>query len=546
MSQPVMAHPVSIVVLSKFKEILKPFLESKNKFAGDYETYLVKDGDTDIISLLEELYLPSSSIHVIRGPEKFAMAENANLGWKAVPADHDILYCGDDIRFIEPETVEALQKIAYSSPEIGLVSPRIIGRGSPIQCDPPEQLAVARPLEFWFPCVYIKREIIEKVGYLDEIFNDFGSDDLDYCIRVKLAGYKLIVARDVAVEHEASPEGGPTTFVKKLGVAEWQKQEGEALEKLREKYQVSAEILSRSLATGDVDILKAENRVVPSGLEVGPNSSKEEQMAYLRSKHIVVATPAYGGWLAVNYINSMYKLRDMCKDIGIRLSVAHMYNDSLITRIRNTMVDDFLKRSDATDLFFIDADIGFNPADVISLLFHPEEIVSAPCSRKELRLDRVYKAGMEGRGPFTKQELEGMCGQIVMNFLPNQQPKEFNLGRMLEVMDGGTGFMRIKREVFTKFREFYGDERLYLPLIGEDTFGGPMYMFFQAEIDPDSVNFGGSNLPQYISEDYSFTRRARKAGIKAWIAPWIKTSHFGTYHFQGDLELIAKSGGGLR
>lgn len=548
-----MSHPVTIVTLSKYREVFEPFIESWIKFASTYPLVVVADGS----DILEKEFNGSRTfilapevgdreVQWIDGPKKFAMAGNGNIGLKAVSADHDILYVGDDVRFLQENTIEKLQEVAYSSKFIGLVSPRIVGRGSPVQCNPPEEYSIAKPLEFWFPCVYIKREIIEKIGYLDERFNDFGSDDLDYCIRVKQAGYQLIVARGVSVEHEASPEGGPTTFVRKLGVQEYQKQQAEALEKLREKYGVSPEILGKSLVTGDCNILKPEANVVPEGLVVGPKSTKEEQLAYLRTRHIFIATPAYGGWLAVNYINSMYKLRDLCRDIGINLSIHHMYNDSLITRIRNSMVDDFLKRSEATDLFFIDADIGFDPKDVVSLLFHPEEIVSAPCSKKELRLDRVYKAGMEGKGPFSKDDMERMLGQFVLNFIPGQQPTEFNLGQMLEVMDAGTGFMRVKREVFGKFSEFWGPDRMYLPLVGEDTFGGPMYMYFQAEIDADSATVTGQGLPQYISEDYSFCRRARKAGMKVWIAPWIKTSHFGSYHFQGDLEAVAKSGGGLR
>ena len=529
--------PVTIVVLGKYESIFQDFYKSWKSFASNYPVVLVRD-EGDIVAPAEWT--------TIEGLRPFKMAGNGNLGLKAVPEDHDILYVGDDVRFLEENTVERLQKYAYSHDSIGLLCPRLVGRGSPIQLNPSDELTPAKPLEFWFPCVYIKRSTIEKIGYLDERFNDFGSDDLDYCIRVRLAGMKLIVARDVAVMHEGSPEGGPTTFVKKLGAPEWQRQEGVALEKLREKLDVPREILSRSLATGDVDILKPENRKLPAGLIVGPNSTKEEQLAYLRTRHIVIGTPAYGGWLAVNYINSMYRLRDMCKDIGIQLSVMHLYNDSLITRIRNTMVDDFLKRTDATDLFFIDADIGFDPRDVITLLFHPEEIVSAPCSKKQLKIDRVYKAAMEGKGPYTNDELERMCGSFVLNFLPDAQPKEFDLGTMLEVMDAGTGFMHIRREVFDKFKEFWGEKFMYLPLIGEDTFGGPIYMYFQAEIDPDSASFGGQNIPQYISEDYSFCRRARKAGMKVHIAPWIKTDHMGAFMFKGDLEVVARAGGGLR
>lgn len=45
-------------------------------------------------------------------------------------------------------------------------------------------------IAFW--CVAIKRDVIKKIGYLDEIFNPFGSEDIDFSIRATIAGYRLV------------------------------------------------------------------------------------------------------------------------------------------------------------------------------------------------------------------------------------------------------------------------------------------------------------------------------------------------------------------
>jgi GT2 family glycosyltransferase len=51
-----------------------------------------------------------------------------------------------------------------------------------------------------FACVLIKREVIENVGLLDEKMFLY-SDDLDYCIRTRLRGYKIRHRPDSIVYH---------------------------------------------------------------------------------------------------------------------------------------------------------------------------------------------------------------------------------------------------------------------------------------------------------------------------------------------------------
>lgn len=50
-------------------------------------------------------------------------------------------------------------------------------------------------------CILLSLEAIEDAGVLDERFMECGNDDLDYCIRLGRAGYRLIIARDVYIEH---------------------------------------------------------------------------------------------------------------------------------------------------------------------------------------------------------------------------------------------------------------------------------------------------------------------------------------------------------
>ena len=58
-------------------------------------------------------------------------------------------------------------------------------------------------------CMMIKREVLEKIGYMDEVSFPFGyGEEIDYCIRAKQAGFKLVVADDVYIYHSKSKSFG--------------------------------------------------------------------------------------------------------------------------------------------------------------------------------------------------------------------------------------------------------------------------------------------------------------------------------------------------
>lgn len=187
-------NPVSIVVLAKYAEIFeKVFRPSAERWAPGIPKILVRDG--------QEIPDPPGWI-VIQGPERFSMAGNANLGWRAVPPAHDIFYSGDDVELLEQNSVERLRALAYSDPKIGILSPRIIGADQWQACPPMERDISFPNRRLAFVCVYIKRAVVDLVGYLDERFKGYGSDDDDYCKRVKDADFHLAVTPRVTVRHD--------------------------------------------------------------------------------------------------------------------------------------------------------------------------------------------------------------------------------------------------------------------------------------------------------------------------------------------------------
>lgn len=246
----------------------------------------------------------------------------------------------------------------------------------------------------------------------------------------------------------------------------------------------------------------------------------------MTSKSLLIATPMYGGMCTGTYATSLMHLPTVLANAGMQMLYVHMMNESLITRARNTCANEFLKTS-ATHLMFIDADIGFNPHDIPKMVAKDVDILCGLYPKKEINWVRVANAAKKGVPP---TELAGNAGAVVVNLIKNQDTFVEN-GSLLEINNGGTGFMLIKREVFEalvdKVPSYTND--IYLATVENPE---PEYIkeFFATSIDPESNRL--------LSEDYHFCVLARRHGFKVWADPMIDLSHTGTYIFTGATEKV--------
>ena len=259
----------------------------------------------------------------------------------------------------------------------------------------------------------------------------------------------------------------------------------------------------------------------------------------LRKCRLFVATPCYGGQCLGLYTKSCLDLQSLCLQYGIEVRFSFIFNESLITRARNYLVDQFL-RSGCTHLLFIDADIQFNPQDVLALLALDLDISGGPYPKKSINWTNIVNAVKRNTNNegFEPHALDQVTGDFVFNPVPGTT--SFKVTEPVEVMEIGTGFMMVKAHVFEKFREAYPEFNYRPDHVGQAHFDGSRYIhaYFDTIIDPDSQ--------RYLSEDYMFCQWSRKIGIKIWLCPWMKTTHVGTYGFQGDLPAVAALSGNLR
>ena len=250
----------------------------------------------------------------------------------------------------------------------------------------------------------------------------------------------------------------------------------------------------------------------------------------LKKKSLFVCTPMYGGQCHGLYMKACLDLQATLMQYGVSIKFSFLFNESLITRARNYLVDEFLHRSDCTHMLFIDSDVHFNPQDVIAMLALDREIIGGPYPKKSIKWKNV-KTAIKNNPEIEPGMLERVVGDFVFN--PVKGTTQFSVSEPLEVMEIGTGFMMINREVFAKYEKAYPEYRYKPDHVGQSNFDGSRYIhaFFDTIIDPDSQ--------RYLSEDYMFCQWARKIGIKIWLCPWMRTEHIGTYHFKGDMPAIA-------
>lgn len=261
------------------------------------------------------------------------------------------------------------------------------------------------------------------------------------------------------------------------------------------------------------------------------------QVEELRKNSIFIATPMYGGMSHGLYVKSCLDLQNVCTQYGIATKFSFLFNESLITRARNYLVDEFL-RSDCTHLLFIDSDIHFNPQDVIALLAIDKDVIGGPYPKKSINWTNVA-LGARNHLNIDPKELENLAGEYVFNVVKGTE--QFNVSEPLEVMEIGTGYMLIKRAVFATMEVAYPQLRYKPDHVGQAHFDGSRYIhaFFDTIIDSaDSATGGGSD--RYLSEDYMFCQLWRKTGGKVWLCPWMKTQHIGTYAFSGNMPRIAE------
>ncbi len=219
--------PVVSIILPVFNALpfTKECIHSLSREAHHIkcEIIVVDNASTDHTSdwLKEESKRnPSLKIFAMRKNTGFGPA--VNYGLRQSRGEFIVLLNNDTI--VSRGWLKSLIVALEKDPSIGIASPvtNYVGEGAQIDKDAKELTAdidmidqyaeriedrsdlLYEPNRLVFFCVLLRRELIDLIGDLDEGYEKGNFEDDDYCLRARMAGYRLAIVRNSFVYHHGS------------------------------------------------------------------------------------------------------------------------------------------------------------------------------------------------------------------------------------------------------------------------------------------------------------------------------------------------------
>ena len=194
----------------------------------DFSLVLVDNASSD--GTVEQVKRDFPAVEIIVNPRNLRFAGGNNIGIECAlrnGADYVLLLNNDTI--VDPDFLSELVRTAESEKNIGMAGSKIY------YYDDPKRIWFAGgKVEFWNGwvshigiremdhgqhdttkqvdyltgcCLLVKREVIEKVGKLDESYFIYG-EDADWCIRASAVGFKLFYVPSSVIWHKVSSSSG--------------------------------------------------------------------------------------------------------------------------------------------------------------------------------------------------------------------------------------------------------------------------------------------------------------------------------------------------
>lgn len=167
-------------------------------------------------------------IEVVEGEENAGFAANVNRGLRAAGADHDVVVLNSDVEAL-PGWLACLQYACRRAEDIGIVGARLLypderiqfagtvrNPGAPEWFDHRHRFKPARfgpatvagpTLAVTGACMYVRREVIEEVGLLDERY-PMAYEDVDWCLRAWQHGFRVFYFPAARLVHHESVTRG--------------------------------------------------------------------------------------------------------------------------------------------------------------------------------------------------------------------------------------------------------------------------------------------------------------------------------------------------
>jgi GT2 family glycosyltransferase len=189
----------------------------------DYEAVVVDNGSTDWTRYL--LHAFEGDIQVVNNDQNLGFAQACNLGNEGANAEY-LLFLNNDT---EPQQgwLEEMVALADSDPQIGIVGAKLVYpdsgqiqhagiamiNGLPehvyrgLEADDPQVNQLRDYDMVTGACLLIRRAVFNQIGGFDTDYLN-GVEDVDLCLRVREAGFRVVYCpTSLVVHHEGQSEG---------------------------------------------------------------------------------------------------------------------------------------------------------------------------------------------------------------------------------------------------------------------------------------------------------------------------------------------------
>lgn len=187
------------------------------------EIIVVDNGSTD--ETPQALAGYADRVRIVTLPDNLGFVRGMNAGIKAARPDDDVVLLNNDLVFEQRDWLERLRDAAYARPENGIVGCRQTGPQEPpllyaaggfieaddlwgqqteagvLERDVAQYSTTRRVQHVAFALAYIRRDCLDRIGGLDDIFHSY-FEDTDYCLRAADAGIATVNAGAVTLRHE--------------------------------------------------------------------------------------------------------------------------------------------------------------------------------------------------------------------------------------------------------------------------------------------------------------------------------------------------------
>jgi GT2 family glycosyltransferase len=195
-----------------------------------YRVLVVDNASDDGSAEAVRAAFPAVELLVNNGNLGFAAGNNQGIRYALQRGADYVLLLNNDTR-VDQMVLTALVRTGEANPKVGLASPkvyyfdrprviyyagarrgwlpllpRLIGTGGTRSATAGERGQVEQLQEVdyvWGQAMFIKREVIERIGLLDPAFFMY-YEDVDYCLRAKRAGYKIVCVPSACVWHRVA------------------------------------------------------------------------------------------------------------------------------------------------------------------------------------------------------------------------------------------------------------------------------------------------------------------------------------------------------